>query len=101
MSRSDSFWQLELFENRYQAWLDTEQPPQAIRAEVLDWIDAMWDDAYGAPNAIREPTLGVNVWFARLEMTYFEDTIVTCVYQIIEETRTVRCWTIATLSLPI
>jgi len=45
--------------------------------------------------------LGPNVWFARMELMYYEDTIVTCTYQIIEETLTVRCWNIETVSLPL
>lgn len=74
---------------------------RGVVAEVIDWIDSLWDDAYGVPGASREPDLGRNVWFARMELTYFNDTIVTCTYQIVEATRIVRCWNIATLSLPV
>lgn len=94
-----TFWQLVNFDDPLNRWLDLEQPDLPIRIAVAEWILSVADDAYAG--ACRQPDVGVNYWLAKIPNTYRAGRAVVCTFRIDEETRTVTCDMIATLSMPL
>jgi hypothetical protein len=94
-----TFWQLVNFEDRLNRWLDLERPDPTIRRAVVEWIVDAADNVYAA--ARRHPEIGSNYWRVNVPKSQHDGQIVTCCFWVEEETRTVTCDTIATLSLPL
>jgi hypothetical protein len=94
-----TFWQLVDFEDRLSRWTDLEQPDPAIRWAVVEGIMAAADNVYAG--ARRHPEIGSNYWRVNVPKSASDEQIVTCCFWVDEETRTVTCDTIATLSLPL
>jgi hypothetical protein len=94
-----TFWHLVDFEERFNRWLDIEQPDPAVRNAVVEWILNAADDVYAG--ARRHPEIGSNYWRVNVPRTVQDGHIVTCCFWVDEDARTVTCDTIATLSLPL
>ncbi len=94
----NTFWELRGFEESLERWISIENPPIGVRLAVASWILGVADDAYA--QARRDPSVAPNYWTVQVPNSEFEGTAVLCCYWIDEDTRTVSCDTIATLSLP-
>jgi hypothetical protein len=64
----------------------------------LSWLFTRLEDPYVGVR--REPTFD-NLWFGAVPGSIRAGTVVACSYWIFESSRTVRCDSIATLSLPL
>jgi hypothetical protein len=92
-------WRLVRFLACLDAWADADKPDQDTRLAVVAWVMARHDNPYAG---VRRMKGEANLWFGRVAGTRRPDgTIVTCAYHIVEETRVVRCRTIARLHLPL
>lgn len=92
-------WRLVDFLVRLDEWAKRENASDDLRLLVTAWIMSRYEDPYEGMRL--EPGWG-NLWFGPVPNS--EDgagQIVTCSVFIEESTRTVRCNSIATLSLPI
>lgn len=93
-----SFWQLENFGPRLDAWIDSQQPEDALINTVTRWVFSRYDDPY--QGAEREPEFP-NYWLVRVPGTLHDDSIVCCFFWVYEIERRIRCDNFATLSLPL
>lgn len=92
-------WALEDFIKRLDWWIDSESPPDDLRLIVTAWILTRYDDPF---QGVRRESAFPNLWFGAVPDS--EDgagKVVVCSYWIAESTRTVRCDSFATLSLPL
>lgn len=90
---------MEGFLERLDRWVEQESPADGLRILVTEWILSRYDDPY--QGVTREQGFA-NLWFGRVPRS--EDGsgfVVVCSYWIQESTRTVRCDSFATLSLPL
>jgi hypothetical protein len=91
-------WRLVRFLEHLDRWAAADEPDQDTRLAVVAWVMSRHDNPYA--NVRRLPT-APNLWFGRVAATRRPDgTIVTCSYHILEQTRVVRCHSIARLHLP-
>jgi hypothetical protein len=88
------------FLDRLDAWAEQESPPAELRRFVTSWIMTRLEDPY---QGVRRASGFENLWFGPIPGSDRDGsgTIVTCSYWIDESTRTLRCDSFATLSLPI
>jgi hypothetical protein len=94
-----SFWQLHGFEDALDTWIAIEAPSVDLRFTVTEWVLGRADDPYVGVK--RRTDIASNYWFAIVPGSREDNHVVVCGYWIDEETRTVRCDSIATLRLPI
>ena len=66
MDRLPSFWQLENFVERLDAWIATENPSEDLRIIVTEWVVARFDNPY--TDVSREPEFP-NLWFGPIPET--------------------------------
>jgi hypothetical protein len=93
-------WALVGFKDRYDTWLAQDPVPDAfVRLVVETWILSRSTDPY--QGAQRLPEFGPNFWGGRIAGTEQGDHVVVGYYWINETNNTVRCDSIATLSLPL
>jgi hypothetical protein len=87
------------FEPHVDRWVDKEQPDQALRSQVLAWIQSRLDDPLYASRPVDGFPLG---WrFAKVPDTVRQGTVVVCTYFVDVEARTVTCKGLEVLSLPV
>lgn len=97
--KEDSGWRLTDFEACLDRWIELEQPDQDLSLHVTAWVLGRHDDPYDGMR--REPEFA-NLWFGAVPGSAHGDgLVVACSLWIEEATRTVRCDSFATLSLPI
>ena len=98
MDRLPSFWQLENFVERLDAWIANENPSEDLRIVVTEWVVARFDNPY--TDVSREPDFP-NLWFGPIPETQHSGQVVVCSYWIVEDERLVRCDQIASLRRPL
>lgn len=92
-------WVPEGFEGCIQAWDDREQPPDDLRAWVVEWIFTRLDDPYQGVK--REPGFP-NLWWGVVPGSlHGSNMVVVCSYWIVETSHVVRCESLASLSWPV
>jgi len=90
---------LEGFEEAFEIWVAQESPNDALRLLVLDWLFTRLEDPFVGVR--RQPSFE-NLWFGPVPGTvHGPGQVVVCSYWIFESSRTIRCDSIATLSLPL
>lgn len=102
MANSDpSGYTLKGFKEWLEIWEKTE-PSSAVstdlRIAVLDWIISRGGDPYAGA---RRENGAPNQWLAKIPRTFHGGQWVVCTFYIYEETKTVRCDMLTTLSPPI
>jgi hypothetical protein len=99
VGKGDQAWKPEGFVERFDAWVELEEPTDDIRLFVMAWIMSRFDDPY--QDGRREQGFP-NLWYAVVPGS--DDGrghVVVCSYWIEESTRTVRCDNFGTLSWPV
>lgn len=92
-------WDLVNFDERFQDWVDREDPIDPLRTTVLSSIFTRFDDPYVGVR--REPGFD-NLWFGRIPGTeHGESSVVVWSYFVEERTHSVVCSSIATLNEPV
>jgi len=92
-------WKLEGFLERLDAWAQLKSPSDDLRVIVTAWILSRYDDPY---QGVRRERSFPNLWFGAVpESRHGSEWVVACAYWIEESSRTVRCDSFATLSLPL
>lgn len=91
-------WSLEGFEEALDIWAERESADVDLRLVVTAWIFSRHDDPYVG---VRREAGFDNLWFGPIPASLRAQKVVVCSYWITESTRTIRCDSIATLSLPI
>lgn len=94
-----NFWQLLDFENCLDRWISVDEPSVDLRFVVTEWALSCGDDPYR--NVRRRTDVGANYWFGIVPGSRNLDSAVVCGIWIDEQSRSVRCDTIATLALPL
>jgi hypothetical protein len=92
-------WNLDLFEERLDLWIEQENPAEDLIIIVLDWILSRRNDPFAGVSLVEGFD---NYWFGAIPNS--DDgsgNVVTCSYWIDWPTRTVRCDLFGTLSRPI
>jgi len=80
-------------------WVDQENPGQALRLAVLNWIFTRQEIPY---EGVTRESGFENLWFGRVPGTEHGDgQVVVCAYWIQEREHSVRCDKFATLSTPV
>lgn len=79
-------------------WVEIESPDEATQQRVIDWIgERRKDPTQGVRRELDIPHL----WHGRIPGTLDgAGTMVTCTYQILAQTRIVRCMGIGRVGLP-
>lgn len=81
---------------------EKNEPISAIsgdrRYAVLDWMISRGTDPYAGA---RREDVAENYWLAKIPQTFHDGQMVVCTFYVYEETRTVRCDMLVTLSLPV
>jgi hypothetical protein len=96
--RNGTGWILEGFGEALDIWGEREPPDIDLRLVVTAWVFSRHDDPYVG---VRREAGFDNLWFGPVPGSVHGDQkVVACAYWIMESTRTVRCDSIATLSLP-
>ena len=72
-------WEFFDFWERYDVWVDEDNPPQLFRFWVMAWIFGLEADPYRA--ATPAPQIGIPVWFARIPQAEDDDFAVVCLYR--------------------
>lgn len=99
MPDAPSDWTLQGFLERLDTWIAESQPPDPVRRTVTAWIFSRMIDPYKGVS--REPGFE-NLWFGTVPNSQHRDgQVVVCAYWILEQERTVRCDSFATLPLPV
>jgi hypothetical protein len=97
--RSVPSWKLEGFLERLDAWIEREAPSSDLVSVVYAWVMSRYEDPY---QGMRRETGFPNLWYGAIPSTNTkEGTVVVCSHWIEESTKTVRCDSFATLSLPL
>lgn len=91
-------WQLQNFGIRLDEWISQESPDADLRYLVTEWVLTRFDTPY---QGMRRESGFENLWWGAVPGSRRGGRIVVCSYFIEEQTRTVRCNSIATLSLPL
>ena len=92
-------WRLENFEECLDRWIDQDKPSGDLSLFVTGWLMSRLDDPY--QGVLRADGFD-NFWYGSVpgsEHGSYE--VVVCSYFIEEDSRTVRCASIATLSRPL
>lgn len=90
-------WKFSDFHERYNQWVDDDDPPEAFRFWVMAWLYRLQEDPES--DATIAPGLGEPWWFAKIPYAETETHAVVCLYSI--EGEDVRCSGITTLPKPI
>lgn len=90
-------WSFSDFHERYNQWVDTDDPPADFRFWVMAWLYRLQEDP--ETDAAISPGLGEPWWFVRVPHAESETHAVVCLYSI--EGKYVRCSGITTLHKPI
>lgn len=98
MARPRGGWNLTGFEECLTRWIEVESPSGDLRLAVAAWLPSRIDDPYQGMR--REPEGHPNLWFGLIPGTGHAGQAVYCSCLIFEQTGTVRCNSIATLSWP-
>ena len=93
------FWTLEGFGERFERWAEQEQPSDRLKGVVLEWIFSRYDTPYGG--GLTRQADQPNFYWGQIPGTIENGSVVTCGYWIYEQTRTVVCYGLASLSLPL
>ena len=92
-------WRLDGFDDRYQEWLDHEQPDHSLGTVVLNWLFTRMEDPY--EGVTREAGFP-NLWWGAVPFSgHADDQVVVVVYWINESTHSLRCDRIASLTWPL
>jgi hypothetical protein len=91
-------YELRGFLERFDEWVEQDEPDGQLRIAVLDWIFSRAEHPYQGVR--REPNFA-NLWFGAVPTTQREWEVVVCSYWIIEAEHAVRCDRFATLNAPI
>lgn len=98
MGNLPTFWRLENFVERLDAWISVENPSEDLRIIVTEWVLTRFDDPY--TDVSRQPDFP-NLWFGPIPDTEHAGHLVVCSYWILEDERLVRCDQIASLRRPV
>jgi hypothetical protein len=91
-------WRLVGFLDRLDLWIALESPDDDLRLTVTDWIFTRYTDPY---EGVRRESGFANLWFGQVPGSSRDpDSAVFRSYWIQERTHSLRCDSIATLSLP-
>jgi hypothetical protein len=96
--RPTAGWNLSDFEDHLDRWIRQESPTEDLRVAVAHWLLSRIEDPYQGMR--REPDGHPNLWFGMIPGTRHGNQAVYCSFLIFEQTGTVRCNSIATLSWP-
>ena len=91
MGRPSGGWNLAEFEEWLNRWIAQESPSEDLRLAVAHWLLSRLEDPYQGMR--REAEGHPNLWFGMVQAVY-------CSYLIFEQTGTVRCNSLSTLSWP-
>lgn len=92
-------WKLERFPETLNIWIDICSPSSELRRIVRTWVVTRYEDPYEGMR--REPDID-NLWYGVVPGSNDGyGNVVVCSYFIVESTRTVRCNSCTTLSLPV
>lgn len=91
-------WTLQGFLECLDVWSHLESPSQDLKLLVTAWIMSRLEDPY---QGVRRAEGFSNLWFGAVPNSQHSAVVVACSYWIEEESRTVRCDSLATLSLPL
>jgi hypothetical protein len=92
-------WSLEGFLDTLDAWAERESPTDDLRMVVTAWVLSRYDDPY---QGVRRENGFPNLWYGPVPNSGDgAGRVVVCSYWIMESSRTVRCDSFATLSLPL
>ncbi|MER5420305.1 hypothetical protein [Streptosporangium roseum] len=101
MAKGGADWTLEGFTHWLEIW-EMNEPASAVydhlRVTVISWILGRYSDPY---QGMRRDADVDNLWFSAIPGTEHGGEVVCCSYLISEATRTVRCASIMTLSMPV
>ena len=102
MANSDpSGYTLQGFKEWMEIW-EKNEPSSAVSADrriaVLDWMVSRGADPYAGA---RRESGAPNQYLAKIPGTFHGGQVVVCTFYVYEETRTVRCDMLTTLSPPI
>lgn len=98
MPNEGSFWRLENFLDRLDAWVALERPDRDLRLVVTAWIMSRYTDPY---QGVRRQRGFDNLWYGRVPRAVdLQDRQVVCSYWIFERTGVVRCDNFGSLSWP-
>lgn len=91
MNKGQPDWELAGFLDRFDMWVEHDNPSPTVQRGVLRWIAGLYDDPYR--DAKRVPGFPApNFWEARIPASRDgAGHIVVCSYWIYETTRTVAC----------
>lgn len=90
-------WQFFDFNERFNQWVDDDNPPEDFRFWVMAWLYRMQDDP--TVDAARADALGDPWWFARIPNAESASHAVVCLYRI--DDNNVRCSGFTTLPKPV
>jgi hypothetical protein len=85
------------FHERFNYWVEDDDPPADFKFWVMAWLFALQDDP--TTHAAHTPELGDKWWFARIPNAEDEQRCVVCLYSI--EGDVVRCSGFTTLNKPV
>jgi hypothetical protein len=94
----ESTWQPLNFLERFDEWVEREQPIDEQRIAVLAWIHHLRSDPYR--NATPNPEHGLPWWFAEIPDSRAGVHRVVCSYRVDSTEQTVYCDNFATLRYP-
>jgi len=95
--KPEAGWNLTGFDDHLDNWIGLESPSDELRHSVASWLLSRIDDPYYGMR--REPP-HPNLWFGMIPGTRHGTQAVYCSYLIFEQTGTVRCNSVTTLSWP-
>jgi len=90
-------WQFFDFHERYNQWVDDDDPSEDFKFWVMAWFARLQDDP--EVDAAPAPGMGQPWWFAKVPRAENDTHAVVCLYSI--ENDRVRCGGVTTLRKPI
>ena len=91
-------WTLRDFLERFDEWVERENPPENWAIGTMAWIHGLLDDPYS--HASRHPEWE-GWWFSVVPGAQDHSAAVVCLYRVDEARREARCSTFSILSKPI
>src|SRR5262249_26810015 len=86
VDRPTSRWTLQGFDERLEAWISLDQPDEALRFAVLQWLFTRMEDPYGGVRRARELP---DLWYGVVPDSLRDDHVVVCSYWINERAATI------------